>query len=78
MNQPRVARFVLVKGLDKDVVYRFETVKHRDKWVAENLWAIEGSYQILTAKQVDRTLAMNKDTIYRPLHYKPLQENPND
>ena len=73
MNQPRRPRFVLVQGLDKDVIYRFETEKHRDKWVAENLWAIEGSYQLLTTKQVDRTLAMNKDTIYRP-----LQENPND
>lgn len=73
MNQPRKPRFVLVKGLDRDVVYRFETEKHRDKWVTENLWAIEGSYQLLTAKQADRTLAMNKDTIY-----KTLQENPND
>ena len=73
MNQPRKPRFVLVKGLDRDVVYRFETEKHRDKWVAENLWAIEGSYQLLTATQVDRALAVNEDTIYRP-----LQENPND
>jgi|TARA_R110000772_G_C13197784_1_gene429697 hypothetical protein len=73
MNQPRKARFVLVKGLDKDVVYKFESKEHRDKWVAENLWAIEGSYQNLTARQVDRALAVNKDTIYRA-----LQENPND
>jgi len=73
MNQPRKARFVLVKGLDKDVVYKFQSKGHRDNWIAENLWAIEGSYQILTTKQVDRTLAMNKDTIYRA-----LQENPND
>ena len=71
MNQPRKARFVLVKGLDKDVVYKFESVGHRDKWVAENLWAIEGSYQNLTARQVDKSLATNKGTIYRP-----LQENP--
>jgi len=73
MNQPRGVRFVLVQGLDRDVVYRFETVSHRDKWVAENLWAIEGHHQLLTARQVDRALAVNKDTIYRP-----LQENPND
>tara|TARA_R110000803_G_scaffold118920_1_gene187236 strand:- start:347 stop:568 length:222 start_codon:yes stop_codon:yes gene_type:complete len=73
MNQPRKARFVLVKGLDKDVVYKFESKEHRDKWVAESLWAIEGSYQNLTARQVDRALAVNKDTIYRA-----LQENPND
>jgi len=73
MNQPRKARFVLVQGLDKDVVYKFESKEHRDKWVSENLWAIEGSYQNLTARQVDRALAVNKDTIYRP-----LQENPND
>ena len=70
MNQPRKARFVLVKGLDKDVVYKFESKEHRDKWVAENLWAIEGSYQHLTARQVDKSLATNKGTIYRP-----LQEN---
>jgi hypothetical protein len=73
MNQPRKARFVLVQGLDKDVVYKFQSEGHRDNWIAENLWAIEGSYQLLTAKQVDRALAVNKDTIYRP-----LQENPND
>ena len=71
MNQPRRARFVLVQGLDKDVIYKFGSKEHRDKWVAENLWAIEGSYQNLTARQVDRTLAVNKDTIY-----KSLQENP--
>lgn len=73
MNQPRKARFVLVQGLDKDVVYKFQSEGHRDNWIAENLWAIEGSYQLLTATQVDRALAVNKDTIYRP-----LQENPND
>lgn len=73
MNQPRRARFALVQGLDRDVVYKFQSKGHRDKWVAENLWAIEGSYQFLTTRQVDRTLAMNKDTIY-----KTLQENPND
>ena len=71
MNQPRRARFVLVKGLDRDVVYKFESEKHRDKWIAENLWAIEGHHQNLTARQVDRALAVNKDTIY-----KTLQENP--
>ena len=73
MNQPRQSRFVLVQGLDRDVVYKFQSKEHRDKWVAENLWAIEGSYQNLTARQVDRTLAVNKNTIYRT-----LQENPND
>ena len=72
MNQPRKARFVLVQGLDKDVVYKFQSEGHRDNWIAENLWAIEGSYQLLTATQVDRALAVNKGTIYRP-----LQENPN-
>jgi hypothetical protein len=73
MNQPRKARFALVQGLDRDVVYKFQSEGHRDKWIAENLWAIEGSYQLLTATQVDRALAVNEDTIYRT-----LQENPND
>ena len=73
MNQPRKARFALVQGLDRDVVYKFQSEGHRDKWIAETLWAIEGSYQLLTATQVDRALAVNEDTIYRP-----LQENPND
>jgi hypothetical protein len=73
MNQPRRARFLLVQGLDRDVVYKFQSIGHRDKWVAENLWAIEGHYQNLTARQVDKTLSFNKDTIYRT-----LQENPND
>ena len=71
MKKPRGVRFLLVKGLDRDVVFKFQSIGHRDKWVAENMWAIEGRYQNLTARQVDKTLSLNKDTIYRT-----LQENP--
>jgi|TARA_R110000782_G_scaffold27064_1_gene68820 hypothetical protein len=67
MNQPRKARFVLVQGLDKDVIYKFLSENHRDKWVAENLWAIEDHYQHLTSRQVGRALAINKETIYKTL-----------